>query len=182
MNIFESALQLVSLLLAAAAAAILVENVLRQYLRRLTDENARCNAALQVIEDQTVAIKVIAYRESIPLSVKQFIVDISGLVTDRESAHRMADWIERGCPTVDHESDDNVLLNAIARLRNEDVQAFELVISAIRRSLIAMLLQWQETAKCLFYFSHVIASETPNEAAHAAAVMRRVAAPSLQAA
>lgn len=157
----------------AIAVAAILERLLRQYHRKLKDDCSRIEVAQNALAAQKQLIDRILDSDSIPFSVKNFVLDVSEIIPDQEMAYDLAKWIENGMPEphsnekTDQEADE--LFDDLRALRTSNLEAFELAMSGLRGALITTMLQWPTTARCMQRMAYKLAVESTNEVAKSAA-------------
>lgn len=170
-------LEVTTTVLAAAFVAVIAERLLRQYIRKLRDDCTRIEAARSALVDQQHLIDRVIKSESVPESVKAFVIDLSAIVPDREIAHSIADWINQGMPDGDDEpaSETDAFFGSLRSLRKTDPDAFDLTIGTMRGAFVTMMLQWPSTARTMQRLAHRLAAESATEVVKSAAAVHRAA-------
>jgi hypothetical protein len=164
-------------IIAVALAAIL-ERLLRQYLRKLRDDCARMDAALKALKDQQTLLNRIIDHENIAPAIKLFVVELSGVIPERNTALRMAEWIKNGMPFRSDEDQDleaDKFFEDLRLLNKSDPDAFELVVGALRGAFVTMMLQWPTTTRAMQQLAYKLAVESTTQVAKSAAAVHRAA-------
>ena len=152
--------QAVLVALVSAPAAIVARSIFRQHTRLLIENNARVQSAMRALDFHRTQVETLLDSPYLPDEIKEFLLDVSELVVNREFAHRIVDWVEEGCPGGQTNPDLPDLEDVLYCLRIAEPRLSELVDRAIRGAFITMMLQWPETAKCHYWISYPIATET----------------------
>ncbi|WP_141340908.1 hypothetical protein [Bradyrhizobium sp. USDA 3458] len=157
--------------------AVALERLLRQYCKRLRDDNARMIAARDALVEQQRLADAVADDPVIPYAVKCFVLDMSFLASERAVAEKLADWIDAGMPANVAQSPDEVIpiFDQLRELNRSHPQAFEAVTGALRGAMIAAVVQWPSTAAKLFRAAHRISAESTTEVAASAVAVHRAA-------
>jgi hypothetical protein len=167
--------QAVLVVLVSAPAAILARSIVHQHTRLLIENNAREESAMRALDFHQTHLETLLDSPYLPDEIQEFLLDVSELVANREFAHRIVDWVEEGCPRGKTNPDLLALEDVLCRLRIAEPRLFELVDGAIRGAFITMMLQWPETAKCHYWISYPVATETAAGAFMRAVKFRSVA-------
>jgi hypothetical protein len=130
---------------AAAALAFIVRELLLHYSRRLSVNLDRIKIATDALQKQAAELKDLLENTDVSDLIKDFLLEISGLIVDRNYARPVADWVEAGCPSNKAEGNFDDLKPILEQLRKDEPVLYERVVSIIRRMIIALMLQWRET-------------------------------------
>ncbi|WEK50292.1 MAG: hypothetical protein P0Y66_22055 [Candidatus Kaistia colombiensis] len=168
-----SMITIVSSTMVAAAVAFILERAISAYCRIVRFDAGRIRAAVESQTEQADLLQEIAIRETIPLDVKDFLLDVAEISLDHSVAVRLLDGIE----SEERRADDArglEIAQAIADVGKVDPKALELITGFLRVSMLASFLQWPDTAKRLLLISPRLAAERADEmVSSAAGAMRR---------
>jgi hypothetical protein len=167
--------QAVLVALVSVPAAIVARSIFRQHTRLLIQNNARMESAMRALDIHQTQVETLLDNPYVPDEIQEFLLDVSELVVNREFAHRIVDRVEDGCLPDKTNPDLLALQDVLCRLRIAEPRLFELVDGAIRGAFITMMLQWPETAKCHYWISYPVATETAAGAFMQAVKFRSVA-------
>lgn len=155
----------------AVVVAVIAERVIAHMTRRMSEETNRAQLAAEALVSQREILDDLLARPSVAFCMKQFLVDVADLLTDRRAAHALLAALSNGqAPEEDEESAE--LDAAIEKLRTNDAFAYDLYHTFVFSAPIAAFLQWPETAKAMAKLSLRLAREREPAAARDLVMMR----------
>jgi hypothetical protein len=167
------------LIVVAVFIALSVDRILRHLWRRIREEHSRIDAAYGALNQQEKDIDFIIFNKKIDRELKDFALNVSSSILDREMALRYASLLESDWDTseLDDTTENRELKEfqeKVAELARKDRVAFEHFMAISRRAALASILQWSDTHnRSIAKISLKLASETPLRAAHSIAALRK---------
>jgi hypothetical protein len=160
--------------LIAIALAVAIERLVTHFCRRHDEDSSRLDAAMEAIEDQKEAIDDLLARETVPLLVKEWLLNFSEAALSKRGAHAMFGTVfQASRPALTKEIEARIaeFLAATEEMRFRDPEAYEVYRTFIYRTPIMSFLQRPETYKAMGQLCLRLAEEREPAAARDAALM-----------
>jgi hypothetical protein len=165
------------LTLVAIVLAILVDRLFALFCRRITEDQARVDAAADSVVAQRKSIEDLFERDSVPQIIREFVIDSADASMTRRAAHILVEIVsgKRSVNLPDGAAKKYAeFVEAVEDLMVKDRDAYEIYRTYIFRVPVTTILQWPETFKAMANLSLRLASEKEPAAARDVAAMRSI--------
>lgn len=156
--------------------AVIAERSCHAVLRRIKENKERLVFLIHAQRQQRAALERLLARDTLSSGLRRFVLGLSRIVEDRDTALKFAAWMDRGEPKPEVVPCERRLEHDWQGIRARDPETARLIISYVNLAALIMLWKWNETLRSASWLSLDIATGDQERAPmHRAALIEHAA-------